>query len=204
MDSPPVPSPRVKSPALVDTVVRSRSATATTSRRRGLTKAPSPRDAAARTALEHEVRDDAVELGALVVERLSALAHALLARAERAEVLDSLGHDVAVQAHDDAARGRAADRDVEEDLRVACVELSAFTTGIDARCCLSRIGRLDTTRIDGPRCLSRIRRSGQLEGHGCLGAGSRALLVTLGSAAATAASAAERTNARRAMITCNC
>ena len=81
-------------------------------------KAPSPRDAAARTALEHEVRDDAVELGALVVERLAALAHALLARAERAEVLDRLGHDVAVQAHDDAARGRAADGDVEEDLRV--------------------------------------------------------------------------------------
>ena len=66
--------------------------------------------------------------------------------------------------------------------RAARVELSAFTTGIDARNCLSVIGR-----------------SGQLEGHGCSDAGSRALLVTLGSAAATAArSAAE--NARRAMI----
>ena len=82
-------------------------------------KAPSPRDAASRTALEHEVRDDAVELGALVVERLAALAHALLARAQGSKVLDGLRHDVAVEAHDDAARGRAADGDVEEDLR-AC------------------------------------------------------------------------------------
>ena len=82
-------------------------------------KAPSPRDAASRTALEHEVRDDAVELGALVVERLAGFTDTLLARAERAEVLDRLGHDVAVQTHDDAARGRAADGDVEEDLRAA-------------------------------------------------------------------------------------
>ena len=84
-------------------------------------KAPSPRDAASRTALEHEVRDDAVELGALVVERLAGFTDTLLARAEGPEVLDRLGHDVAVQAHDDAARGRAADGDVEEDLCVACV-----------------------------------------------------------------------------------
>ena len=149
-------------------------------------KAPSPRDAAARTALEHEVRDDAVELGALVVERLAALAHALLARAERAEVLHRLRHDVAVQAHHHPAGGRAADGDVEEDLRASSAlradRCPSFTTGIDAHCCLSRAGR-----------------SGQLEGHGCSDAGSRALLVTLGSAAATAArSAAE--NARRAMI----
>ena len=163
-------------------------------------KAPSPRDAASRTALEHEVRDHAVELGALVVEGLAALAHALLARAERAEVLDRLGHDVAVEAHDDAARGRAADGDVEEDLRVMRADrCPSFTTGIDARCCLSRAGRSVTTRINAPRCRSRAGRSGQLEGHGCSDAGSRALLVTLGSAAATAArSAAE--NARRAMI----
>merc|ERR1719171_2457264 len=38
-------------------------------------RAVAPREVA---ALEHEVRDDAVELGALVVERLAALAHALL------------------------------------------------------------------------------------------------------------------------------
>ena len=67
-----------------------------------------------------------MELGALVVERLAALAHALLASAERAEVLDGLGHDVAVQAHDDAARGRAADGDVEEDLRASRVLRAVF------------------------------------------------------------------------------
>jgi len=168
-------------------------------------KAPSPRDAASRTALEHEVRDDAVELGALVVERLAGFTDTLLARAEGPEVLDRLGHDVAVQAHDDAARGCAADGDVEEDLRAARVfradRCPSFSTGIDARRCLSRTGRSVTTRIAAPRSLSRSGRSGQLEGHGCSDAGSRALLVTLGSAAATAAIAAER-NARRGMICC--
>ena len=81
-------------------------------------KAPSPRDAAARTALEHEVRDDAVELGALVVERLAGFTDALLARAQGSKVLDCLRHDVAVEAHDDAAGRGAAYRNVEEDLRV--------------------------------------------------------------------------------------
>ena len=60
-----------------------------------------------------------MELGALVVERLAALAHALLARAERAEVLDGLGHDVAVEAHHHSSGRGAADGDVEEDLRAA-------------------------------------------------------------------------------------
>ena len=82
-------------------------------------KAPSPRDAASRTALEHEVRDDAVELGALVVERLAGFTDTLLASAERAEVLDGLGHDVSIKPHDDAAGGRAANGDVEEDLRAS-------------------------------------------------------------------------------------
>ena len=68
-------------------------------------------------ALDHEVGDDAVEAGALEVQRLAAPAHALLARAQRAEVLRRPGHDVAVQAHHDAARGGAADGHVEEHLR---------------------------------------------------------------------------------------
>ena len=42
-------------------------------------------------ALAHELRDDTVEGGALEVERLAALAHALLARAQRAEVLPCRG-----------------------------------------------------------------------------------------------------------------
>ena len=60
-----------------------------------------------------------MELGALVVEGLAGFTDTLLARAERAEVLHRLGHDVAVEAHDDAAGRRAADGDVEEDLRAA-------------------------------------------------------------------------------------
>jgi hypothetical protein len=42
------------------------------------------------TTLEHELGDDAVEAGALVVEGLAGLAGALLAGAESAEVLGSL------------------------------------------------------------------------------------------------------------------
>jgi hypothetical protein len=69
-------------------------------------------------ALAHELGDDAVEGGALVVERLPGLAHALLARAQRAEVLRGLGHLVGVQLHHDPARRGAADGHVEEDARV--------------------------------------------------------------------------------------
>lgn len=53
-------------------------------------------------ALDHELRDDAVEDGPLVVQGLAALAGALLASAQRAEVVRGLGDLVAVQAHDDA------------------------------------------------------------------------------------------------------
>ena len=48
-------------------------------------------------ALAHELRDDAVEGGALEVERLAALAHALLARAQSAEVLGRPGDDVSAE-----------------------------------------------------------------------------------------------------------
>ena len=136
-------------------------------------KAPSPRDAASRTALQHKVRDDAVELGALVVERLAALAHALLARAQGSKVLDRLRHDVAVEAHDDAAGRRAADRDVEEDLR-ALASISFASRASDGR---GTAGR------------------SRLSGHWI-----SALLVTLGSAAARAAAVAATMYAKRAMM----
>jgi len=61
-------------------------------------------------ALAHEAGDDAVELAALEAE-------ALLARAERAEVLRRLGDDVAAELHGDAASRRAADGHIKEDLR---------------------------------------------------------------------------------------
>lgn len=47
------------------------------------------------TTLEHEIRDDAVERGALVAE-------ALLAGAESTEVLSGLGHDGVVELEVDA------------------------------------------------------------------------------------------------------
>ena len=53
----------------------------------GVTRGGSGARREARTALAHEVVDDAVERGALKVQRLARLAHALLARAEGTEVL---------------------------------------------------------------------------------------------------------------------
>ena len=67
-------------------------------------------------ALAHEVGDDAVEGGALVVEGLAHLALALFAGAQRPEVLARLGRDVAVQPEDHAPEGLATGRDVEEAL----------------------------------------------------------------------------------------
>mmetsp|Transcript_23830 Transcript_23830/g.54630 ORF Transcript_23830/g.54630 Transcript_23830/m.54630 type:complete len:222 (+) Transcript_23830:365-1030(+) len=66
--------------------------------------------------LQHELRDHAVEGGALVVQRLARLAQTFLARRQRAEVLNSLRDGLAVQAHDDAAGGLAVDFHVEEHL----------------------------------------------------------------------------------------
>jgi hypothetical protein len=65
--------------------------------------------------LAHELGDDAVEDGALVVEGLAAAAHALLAGAERAEVLGGLGAGVLEELEGDALGGLLADGDVEED-----------------------------------------------------------------------------------------
>jgi hypothetical protein len=48
------------------------------------------------TALQHELRDDTVELGVLVAE-------ALLAGAEGAEILDRLGDDIVEELEVDAA-----------------------------------------------------------------------------------------------------
>jgi hypothetical protein len=67
------------------------------------------------TTLDHELLDDAVEDGALVVQRLSGLSNALLARAESAEVLGRLGNKVGVELHGDTADGLAAERDVKVD-----------------------------------------------------------------------------------------
>ena len=78
------------------------------------------------SALDHEVGDDAVEDGALVPQRLVSSANTLLAGAQRAEVLDSLGdrlsepipqrRETTLQAHHDSARVFAVDLDIEEHL----------------------------------------------------------------------------------------
>lgn len=52
------------------------------------------------SSLDHEVRDDAVELGPLEVQRLAVdLAHSLLTRTQGAEVLSSLRDSLAEESH---------------------------------------------------------------------------------------------------------
>jgi len=68
--------------------------------------------------LAHEVGDDAVEGGSLVVEGLAAAADALLAGAEGAEVLGGARSCVGEELHDYAPRWLAANGHVEEDPRV--------------------------------------------------------------------------------------
>lgn len=75
-------------------------------------------------ALAHEPRDHAVEARALVVEGLPGAAGALLPGAERAEVLRRARHHVGVELHHDPAGRLAADRHVEEHLRVTHGDLS--------------------------------------------------------------------------------
>jgi hypothetical protein len=67
-------------------------------------------------SLEHEVRDDAMELGATVGELLARLADTLLSSAKRTEVLHSLGNARAEQTHHDAARRLAVNGDIKVDL----------------------------------------------------------------------------------------
>jgi hypothetical protein len=71
------------------------------------------------TTLKHELGDDAVEAGALEVERLARLAGTLLASAEGAEVLSGLGDLVLEELHDDAAGWRPTYGDVEEDIWIS-------------------------------------------------------------------------------------
>jgi len=67
------------------------------------------------TTLAHEFRNDAVESGALEVQRLAGLAHTLFTGAQGAEVGGGLRHDVVVQFEHNAAGGGAADGHVEEN-----------------------------------------------------------------------------------------
>ena len=68
------------------------------------------------TTLAHEVVDDTMEGGALEVEGLAGLAHALLAGAEATEILGGLGDDVSAELHDDATGGGTTNGHVEKNL----------------------------------------------------------------------------------------
>lgn len=67
------------------------------------------------TTLDHELLNDAVEIRAFVVERLSALAETLFAGAESAEVLSRLGHNIVVQLHNDASGLAVTNVNLKED-----------------------------------------------------------------------------------------
>lgn len=69
------------------------------------------------TTLDHELLNDPMKDGTLVVKRLSFLSYALLTSAEASEVLGSLWHEIRVQLHDNPTSRPAADLDVEEDPR---------------------------------------------------------------------------------------
>lgn len=67
--------------------------------------------------LNHELWNDAVKYGALVVQRLSLLAHALFPGAERPKIVGRLGDGFPKETHDDAsATGRSFNFNIEEDL----------------------------------------------------------------------------------------
>ena len=93
-------------------------------------RAPRPVTVDEVAALDHEVLDDAVELGALVALRA---AHGVLGLtgAELAEVLGGARHGVGVQLHFDAAEGFAAESDVEEDDGVLCGGGGRHSCGCD-------------------------------------------------------------------------
>ena len=69
------------------------------------------------SALAHELGDDAVELTALVVQRLARLAHALLSGAEGKEVHRCLGSHIGAKHKHYAADVFASDLNVEECFR---------------------------------------------------------------------------------------
>ena len=77
------------------------------------------------TTLTHELRNDTVERGTLVVQRLAELADALLTRTQRSKVLGSLGRHVAKEFKLDATRRGVANRHVHEDVR----PLASHVTG---------------------------------------------------------------------------
>jgi len=133
MDSPPVPSPRVKSPpwhicgARPALRCKHRGVCTTTARRPVPGRWPAGRGA-------HKVGYYPVELGALEVQLVPCAAEAG-ADAERAEVLRGARHGVREQRDGHAARGLAVQLNVKEHARVVhravhgCCAVSGACTG---------------------------------------------------------------------------
>lgn len=84
-------------------------------------------------SLAHEPRNDPVERAPLIVERLAALPHALLARAEGAEVVHGLGGNLCVRVCpcERAIGGQAKSTDAT---RCATVESGEFRCLVTLRC----------------------------------------------------------------------
>ncbi len=77
-------------------------------------------------SLDHEVRDDSVESGPLVVQGLAANARlALLAGAKRSKVLGGTRDGLSEESKDNAAGSDAIDSDVEEHLVGDLLEILA-------------------------------------------------------------------------------
>ena len=68
------------------------------------------------TALDHERRNNAVEVATLVVKRLSRFTLALFASAQGTEILHGLGNDLSVKTHDNAAYFFAIGLNIKEHL----------------------------------------------------------------------------------------
>lgn len=68
------------------------------------------------TALQHKLRNDTMESRALVMKRLSRLAHTLLTSTESTEVLGSPGSDIGEELKGDTASGLATNGNVKENL----------------------------------------------------------------------------------------
>ena len=116
-----------------------------------------------RTALDHEVRDDAVEPGSFIPEALRALG-------QRAEVARRLWHDFAKQPDHNAAEFLVALVDVEVDLwgdRLCCKLMGGECTAADQRSISTIIMNLvrDQRAVLRAHLMAR-QQHGQQERHG--------------------------------------
>ena len=70
------------------------------------------------TTLAHELGDHTVESRALEVKGLAGAAHALLAGAQRTEVLSRLGYDISTQLHHNTAQRSTARSHIKKNTRI--------------------------------------------------------------------------------------